>query len=87
MNVGCIPKKLMHQAAILGHSLEDATKFGWKMPENKQEHDWETMKNNIQVRRFTDYDSNNIVILSLILEELSSVFSKETKAVNILKSV
>ena len=69
MNVGCIPKKLMHQAAILGHSLEDATKFGWKMPENKQEHDWETMKNNIQVRRFTDYDSSNIVILSLIWEK------------------
>eukprot|EP01135_Chromosphaera_perkinsii_P004544 Nk52_evm14s288 gene=Nk52_evmTU14s288 len=29
VNVGCIPKKLMHQAAILGHSLMDAQHFGW----------------------------------------------------------
>ena len=29
MNVGCIPKKLMHQAALLGHSMEDARKYGW----------------------------------------------------------
>ena len=34
MNVGCIPKKLMHQAAILGHSLEDAKKFGWEVDTN-----------------------------------------------------
>ena len=30
VNVGCIPKKLMHQAAILGKSLDDARKFGWQ---------------------------------------------------------
>lgn len=47
VNVGCIPKKLMHQAAILKHSIEDAGKYGWKV-EEKQEHDWMTMKNNIQ---------------------------------------
>ena len=34
VNVGCIPKKLMHQAAILGHSLEDAKKFGWEVDTN-----------------------------------------------------
>lgn len=33
MNVGCIPKKLMHQAAILGQSVEDAKSFGWEMPD------------------------------------------------------
>ena len=48
VNVGCIPKKLMHQAAVLGHSIADASKFGWKV-EEKQQHDWVTMKNNIQV--------------------------------------
>jgi len=47
VNVGCIPKKLMHQAAILGHCIQDASKFGWKV-EEKQEHDWTIMKNNIQ---------------------------------------
>ena len=29
VNVGCIPKKLMHQAALLGHSMEDARVYGW----------------------------------------------------------
>ena len=29
VNVGCIPKKLMHQAALLGHSIRDAKAFGW----------------------------------------------------------
>ena len=33
MNVGCIPKKLMHQAALLGSSLGDARKFGWNVPD------------------------------------------------------
>ncbi|XP_052780440.1 thioredoxin reductase 1, cytoplasmic-like [Mya arenaria] len=47
VNVGCIPKKLMHQAAILGHSIEDARHYGWKIPE-KVEHNWDTMKNAIQ---------------------------------------
>ena len=31
VNVGCIPKKLMHQAALLGHGLRDAEKFGWNV--------------------------------------------------------
>lgn len=47
VNVGCIPKKLMHQAALLGHNFTDAKEFGWQVPE-KINHDWETMKNNIQ---------------------------------------
>jgi pyruvate/2-oxoglutarate dehydrogenase complex dihydrolipoamide dehydrogenase (E3) component len=29
VNVGCIPKKLMHQAALLGQALQDSRKFGW----------------------------------------------------------
>ena len=32
--IRCIPKKLMHQAAILGQSVKDAAKFGWELPEN-----------------------------------------------------
>lgn len=47
VNVGCIPKKLMHQAALLGHFYEDAKSFGWEVPE-KVNHNWETMKSNIQ---------------------------------------
>ena len=33
VNVGCIPKKLMHQAAILGDGFNDAKEFGWETPE------------------------------------------------------
>jgi len=29
VNVGCIPKKLMHTAALLGESLTDAKAYGW----------------------------------------------------------
>ena len=35
VNVGCIPKKLMHQASILGENIKDAKEFGWKIPEGK----------------------------------------------------
>ena len=33
VNVGCIPKKLFHQASLLGpqHHLADAHAFGWRM--------------------------------------------------------
>lgn len=47
VNVGCIPKKLMHQAALLGENIEDSRAYGWETPE-KVNHNWETMKQNIQ---------------------------------------
>uniref|UniRef100_A0A8C7A4H0 FAD/NAD(P)-binding domain-containing protein n=1 Tax=Nothoprocta perdicaria TaxID=30464 RepID=A0A8C7A4H0_NOTPE len=37
VNVGCIPKKLMHQAALLGQALQDARKFGWQFTEEGTE--------------------------------------------------
>ena len=36
VNVGCIPKKLMHHAALLGDSLDDAIHYGWQAPEKGQ---------------------------------------------------
>ena len=47
VNVGCIPKKLMHQAGILGESFSDANAFGWTV-EEKQQHDWGKMVSGIQ---------------------------------------
>lgn len=41
VNVGCIPKKLMHQAGLLGVSMRDAVSYGWK--EHPREHDWSKM--------------------------------------------
>jgi thioredoxin reductase (NADPH) len=46
VNVGCIPKKLMHQAGILGESFSDAREFGWKL--RSDGHDWSKMVNGIQ---------------------------------------
>ena len=47
VNVGCIPKKLMHRSAIIGHDLKDARLFGWKTPDSVG-HEWGTMVGNIQ---------------------------------------
>jgi thioredoxin/glutathione reductase (selenoprotein) len=47
VNVGCIPKKLMHQAALLGHALEDSRHYGWDVPEGVG-HKWEKMVESIQ---------------------------------------
>uniref|UniRef100_A0A8C3AEH7 thioredoxin-disulfide reductase (NADPH) n=1 Tax=Cyclopterus lumpus TaxID=8103 RepID=A0A8C3AEH7_CYCLU len=43
VNVGCIPKKLMHQTAVLGTAMQDARKFGWEFSETVK-HNWDTMK-------------------------------------------
>ncbi|XP_064288800.1 thioredoxin reductase 3 [Passer domesticus] len=47
VNVGCIPKKLMHQAALLGQALQDSRKYGWQY-EEQVKHNWETMVEAIQ---------------------------------------
>ncbi|XP_049718497.1 thioredoxin reductase 3 isoform X1 [Elephas maximus indicus] len=47
VNVGCIPKKLMHQAALLGQALRDSRKFGWEYNQHVK-HNWETMIEAIQ---------------------------------------
>jgi pyruvate/2-oxoglutarate dehydrogenase complex dihydrolipoamide dehydrogenase (E3) component len=39
VNVGCIPKKLMHFSALMGEALEDVHQSGWAVKEAK--HNWE----------------------------------------------
>merc|ERR550534_2000081 len=48
VNVGCIPKKLMHQAAILGESVKDAKSFGWQVDKEQVNHDWPAMVTEVQ---------------------------------------
>lgn len=49
VNVGCIPKKLMHRAAIIGEEIKhDASSYGWNVPIDQITHDWSTMVSNIQ---------------------------------------
>ena len=50
VNVGCIPKKLMHQSALLGEAVHDSREFGWQTPlVTDIKHSWETMRENIQM--------------------------------------
>ncbi|XP_059510912.1 thioredoxin reductase 2, tandem duplicate 2 isoform X3 [Stegostoma tigrinum] len=47
VNVGCIPKKLMHHAAVLGGAIKDAKNYGWDLP-LPGHHDWNTMAQAVQ---------------------------------------
>jgi len=48
VNVGCIPKKLFHHAANVGHILNTETEmYGWEIGKRKQ-HNWATTIENIQ---------------------------------------
>ncbi|XP_021543037.1 thioredoxin reductase 1, cytoplasmic isoform X1 [Neomonachus schauinslandi] len=47
VNVGCIPKKLMHQAALLGQALQDSRNYGWNT-EEMVKHDWNKMTEAVQ---------------------------------------
>ena len=43
VNVGCVPKKLMHYGAIMGVAIEhDAPKYGWNFG-GEVTHDWNKM--------------------------------------------
>uniref|UniRef100_A0A1B6BXA1 thioredoxin-disulfide reductase (NADPH) n=1 Tax=Clastoptera arizonana TaxID=38151 RepID=A0A1B6BXA1_9HEMI len=49
VNVGCIPKKLMHQAALLGEAIHDAKAFGWNVPDRGSVHiDWSQLTTAVQ---------------------------------------
>lgn len=48
VNVGCIPKKLMHQTALLGNSLKDAQSFGWNVNAETVQHDWANLVEGVQ---------------------------------------
>ncbi|XP_066115950.1 thioredoxin reductase 2, mitochondrial isoform X2 [Saccopteryx bilineata] len=47
VNVGCIPKKLMHQAALLGGMIRDAPHYGWGVAQQVP-HDWKKMAEAVQ---------------------------------------
>ncbi|CAK6440282.1 unnamed protein product [Pipistrellus nathusii] len=47
VNVGCIPKKLMHHAALLGGMIRDAPLYGWGVPQQVP-HDWSKMAEAVQ---------------------------------------
>lgn len=48
VNVGCIPKKLMHQSALLGESIHDAKAYGWQVDPDSIKNDWASLTQAIQ---------------------------------------
>lgn len=40
VNVGCVPKKLMHYAGLCGTSVDDARAYGWNHA-TKGTHNWQ----------------------------------------------
>ncbi|XP_053948113.1 thioredoxin reductase 2, mitochondrial isoform X1 [Anastrepha ludens] len=49
VNVGCIPKKLMHQAAHLGEAVHESVAYGWQIPEpEKIKPDWSKLVQAVQ---------------------------------------
>ncbi|XP_012235732.1 thioredoxin reductase 2, mitochondrial isoform X1 [Linepithema humile] len=48
VNVGCIPKKLMHQAALLGEAVHEASTFGWQLDPKTVKIDWEALTTSVQ---------------------------------------
>ncbi|KAL9649096.1 hypothetical protein ABK040_008473 [Willaertia magna] len=53
VNVGCIPKKLMHTAALIGDRIQDSVRYGWNVIKEesfirKPVHSWETLVETVQ---------------------------------------
>eukprot|EP01126_Amoeba_proteus_P066770 TRINITY_DN9727_c0_g1_i2.p1 TRINITY_DN9727_c0_g1~~TRINITY_DN9727_c0_g1_i2.p1 ORF type:complete len:283 (+),score=58.70 TRINITY_DN9727_c0_g1_i2:77-925(+) len=48
VNVGCIPKKLMHRAALLREDFNDAKHFGWDLDTSKSTLHWERLVESVQ---------------------------------------
>jgi len=46
VNVGCVPKKLMHYAGLLGAGFEDARHFGWQL--TQPHHTWDKLVESVQ---------------------------------------
>jgi thioredoxin/glutathione reductase (selenoprotein) len=46
VNVGCIPKKLMHNAALLGEHSHASASYGWEGP--APTHNWVTLRQHVQ---------------------------------------
>jgi Pyridine nucleotide-disulphide oxidoreductase len=50
VNVGCIPKKLFHTAALMGETAHEATYYGWSRPSpsDQSPHSWEALREHVQ---------------------------------------
>ena len=47
VNVGCVPKKLMHNGALLHGQIAEAREYGWKV-KKEVKHEWATLVEKVQ---------------------------------------
>lgn len=61
VNVGCVPKKVMWNAAHLAHALADARDYGFALPE-RVAHDWAALRHarEAYVRRLNEIYARNL---------------------------
>lgn len=71
VNVGCIPKKLMHYTALLGEELADAKEGGWEFKENV-EHKWELLVQQVQNHIQVINKRTKLYVFLLILLKIKS---------------
>ncbi|XP_054257802.1 thioredoxin reductase 1, mitochondrial-like isoform X2 [Macrosteles quadrilineatus] len=93
VNVGCIPKKLMHQAALLGQAIKDASHYGWEI--NKPEEvklNWKKMVRAVQdhVQGTSDLTRNQLTgdketIVTQYLNGLGEFVDAKTVKVTLVK--
>ncbi|OXA46366.1 thioredoxin reductase 1, cytoplasmic [Folsomia candida] len=52
VNVGCIPKKMMHVASLVGKNISDASSYGWTSVDTSKSKsvDWPALVQNVQDR-------------------------------------
>ncbi|ALC44269.1 Trxr-2 [Drosophila busckii] len=48
VNVGCIPKKLMHQASLLGEAVHEAVAYGWNVNDRDIKPNWQKLVKSVQ---------------------------------------
>lgn len=86
VNVGCIPKKLFHNAALLHNHTNMAKPYGYKF-DSAPKFEWKTLRDNVQTyikklnydynKSFKDNDIDNINAFASILDNNTVLFSPE----------
>jgi glutathione reductase (NADPH) len=74
VNVGCVPKKVMYNAAALAHAAHDAPGYGFAAC--TPQHDWATLaaRRNAYVARLNDIHRSNLDARNVALIEGSATF-------------
>eukprot|EP01038_Epipyxis_sp_PR26KG_P005686 gene5686-7849_t len=95
VNVGCVPKKLMHYAGLLGQGIHDAKSLGWKT--DRSDHDWDELvgavKNHVKMLNFryrVALKNSNVTYINALAEFNSAnsvTYNEKNKTGTIVKTL